>query len=93
MDCAYKKNGPLGVNPSGGKQRVRDIAYGTVIRAIEKGIWEVRFDFDGRRKSVRNTTLKVVDNDTGIPIEEVDKVALQDTGTEPNTSIDKKISH
>ena len=63
------KHGPLMVNPSGGKRRVRDTAYGTVIRAVDKGQWEVRFDYDGRRKTVRNTTLKVVDDEVGIPIE------------------------
>lgn len=63
------KHGPLMANPSGGKRRVRDTAYGTVIRAVDKGQWEVRFDYDGRRKTVRNTTLKVVDDEVGIPIE------------------------
>ena len=46
------------------------------MRAIEKKVWEVCLDFDGRRKSVRNTTLKAVDNNTGIQTEEVNKEAL-----------------
>lgn len=66
------KHGPLVPNPSGGKQRVRETAYGTVIRAVEKGQWEVRFDYDGRRKQVKNTTLKVVNNEAGIYLEDLD---------------------
>ena len=75
------KHGPLIPNPSGGKRRVRETAYGTVIRAREKGQWEVRFDYDGRRKQVKNTTLKVVDNDSGISLQDLD------TATVSNTSI------
>ena len=63
------KHSALVANLSGGKRRVREEAFGTVIRAVAKGQWEVRFDFDGRRKVVRNTTLKVVNNDVGIPLE------------------------
>ena len=69
------KHGPLVDNPSGGKRRVRETAYGTVIRAVEKGQWEVRFDYDRRRKQVKNTTLKVVNNDAGISLEDLDKAA------------------
>ena len=67
------KHGPLIPNPSGGKRRVRETVYGTVIREREKGQWEARFDFDGRRKTVRNTTLKVVNCETGIPLEDLNQ--------------------
>ena len=67
------KHGPLVDNPSGGKRRVRETAYGTVIQAVEKGQWEVRFNYDKKRKRVSNTTLKVVDNETGISLEDLDK--------------------
>lgn len=71
------KHGALVANSSGGKRRVREEAFGTVIRAVGKGQWEVRFDFDGRRKVVRNTTLKVVNNDAGIPLEELAEKAIE----------------
>ena len=65
------KHGPLMANPSSGKRRVRDTAYGTVIQAVDMGQWEVRFDYDGRRKTVRNTTLKVVNNKAGISLDDL----------------------
>lgn len=46
---------------------------------------EVQFDFDGRRKVVRNTTLKVVNNDTETPIDEVDKAVQDEVATIPTT--------
>lgn len=80
------KHGPLIPNPSGGKRRIRSTAYGTVIRATEKGEWDVRFDLDGRRKIVRNTTLKVVDSDMGIPLDELE-TSHAETTEEPTASI------
>ena len=69
------KHGPLEPNPNGNKQRVQGVVYGTVIKATEKGEWDVRFDFDGRRKVVCNNTLKVVHNDTGVLIQDLQSVA------------------
>ena len=47
------KHEPLIDNPSGGKRQIGMKVFGTVLRATEKGEWEVRFDFDGRRKCVK----------------------------------------
>ena len=79
------KHGPLEANPSGGKQQIRATIFGTVLRATEKGEWEVCFDYNGRRKIVCNNTLKVVDQDSGIPLDElstaVTAIATLDTDT------------
>ena len=87
------KHGPLIDNPSGGKRQIRMKVFGTVLRATEKGEWEVRFDFDGRRKTVRNNTLKVVENDAGVPLDELSAAptatattVLDDTSNESATT-------
>lgn len=82
------KHGPLIANPKGGKRRIRAEAYGTVIRATEKGEWEVRFDFDQRRKTVRYNTLKVVPDEAGVPLHELPPTAQQGEGEEESTSSD-----
>jgi len=48
--------------------------YGTVIKAEGLYKWEVCFDFGGKSKVVTSRLLKLVPNDTGIPLnEESDK--------------------
>ena len=71
------KHGPLIPNPSGGKRRIRTTVIGTVIRSMDKGLWEVRFDFDGRRKNVKNNTLKVVDQNAGVPLDELECTTME----------------
>ena len=44
---------------------------------MDKGLWEVRFDFDGRRINVKNNTLKVVDQNTGVPLDELEETTME----------------
>ena len=71
------KHGPLIPNPTGGKRRIRTTVVGTVLRSMDKGLWEVRFDFDGRRINVKNNTLKVVDQNTGVPLDELEETTME----------------
>ena len=41
--------GPLVPNPRGHKRRIRQKVYGTVVRAVDMGRWEVLFDFDEKK--------------------------------------------
>ena len=75
------KHGPLIPNPKGGTRRICDEVYGTVIRATEKGEWEVRFNFDGRRKNVKYNSLKVVDDKAGVPVHELETTAPSSTAS------------
>ena len=81
------KHGPLIDNPSGGKRRIRMKVFGTVLRATEKGEWEVRFDFDGRQKVVRNNTLCVIDNNDSVPLGELEAVITTKTSSEATNLI------
>ena len=54
-------HGPLVENPNGGKRRVREKAYGTVIKAIGAHKWGVQFDFDGIAKEVAPKSLSLVE--------------------------------
>ena len=64
-------HGPLVTNPNGGKRRVREKVYGTVIKAIGAHKWEVRFDFDGVIKEVTSKSLSLVEGEAGVPVDEL----------------------
>ena len=64
-------HGPLVENPNGGKRRVRERVYGTVIKAIGAHKWEVRFDFDGLIKEVTSKSLSLVEGEVGVPVDEL----------------------
>ena len=69
-------HGPLGPNPNPSvKRRVRTRAIGTVIRAAEQHKWVVVFNFDGGEKIVVSSSLKVVDQGTGAPFNELSVVS------------------
>lgn len=50
-------------------------------------MWEVHFDFDGRRKSVRNCALKVVDQNTGVPLDKLKSTTMGSTVMMKATSV------
>ena len=64
-------HGPLVINPNGGKRRVREKVYGTVIKATGAHKWEVQFDFDGKSKEVTSKSLSLVEGETGAPVDEL----------------------
>ena len=64
-------HGPLVANPNGGKRRVREKVYGTVIKAIGAHKWEVRFDFDGVINEVTSKSLSLVEGEAGVPVDEL----------------------
>jgi len=67
-------HGPLVQNPNPSiKRRVRSKVVGTVMRAAELHSWEVVFDYDGKAKVVRSSSLKVVEECTGVPLDELSK--------------------
>ena len=63
--------GPLIPNPNPKqKRRIREKAYGTVIRAVDQRRWEIVADIDGEIKILTSNSLKVVPDEFGIPIYE-----------------------
>ena len=71
-------------NPNGGKRRVRERVYGTVVKAVGQHKWEVTFDFDGVAKEVTSKSLQLATEGAGIPVDELtsseaarDAVSLQ----------------
>ena len=65
-------HGPLVANPDPTKKRrVRSRVVGTVRRAEGTHSWTVVFDYDQAAKVVKSSSLKVVPNDTGIPVDEL----------------------
>ena len=66
---------PLVANPNGGTRRVREKVYGTVIKAIGTHKWEVQFDFDGISKEVTSKSLSLVEEEAGVPVDEVSVAA------------------
>ena len=64
-------HGSLLPNPNGGKRRVRDRVYGTVVKAIGQHKWEVTFDFDGVAREVTSKSLQLASEGAGIPIYEL----------------------
>ena len=64
-------HGPLQTNPNASiKRRVRQKVVGTVIRASGTHTWDVIFDYNGMTKSCKSGSLKIVPNETGIPLPE-----------------------
>ena len=63
--------GPLVPNPRGHKRRIRQKVYGTVVRAVDMGRWEVLFDFDAKKQICSVKQLSVVNVDAGVPVEEL----------------------
>jgi len=76
------------------KWRVRGKVYGTVVKAEGLYKWEVRFDFDGKSKVVTSRSLKLVLNDTGIPLNEEIKESGGSDGASASTvsTVDKNVS-
>ena len=77
-------HGALLPNPNGGKRRVRERVYGTVVKAVGQHKWEVTFDFDGVAKEVTSKSLQLATEGAGIPVDELtsseaarDAVSLQ----------------
>jgi len=64
-------HGPLQSNPNASiKRRVQQKVVGTVIRASGSHTWDVIFDYNGMTKSCKSGSLKIVPNETGIPLPE-----------------------
>ena len=62
---------PLVDNPNGlGKRRVRSNVFGTVIKALGQHEWKVWFDFNSQTKTVKSKSLKAVQPESGIPLNE-----------------------
>ena len=70
--CRVSGNhGELVPNPNTAKKRrVRAEAVGTVVRACGHSKWEVLFDYNNTIKIVTSKSLKVVNDDVGIPLDE-----------------------
>ena len=69
-------HGLLVDNPSPTKKRrVRSKLVRAVLQAEGTHSWIVVFDVDNRSKVVKSSLLKVVPNDTGVPINELREVA------------------
>ena len=59
------------IHPNGGKRRVREKVYVTVIKATGAHKWEVQFDFDGNSKEVTSKSLSLVEGEAGVPVDEL----------------------
>ena len=69
--------GPLVPNPNPNvKRRVRDRVVGTVLRAAGQHKWAVQFDFDGKVKTVASSGLKIVPQQSAIPLDELAEVRI-----------------
>ena len=64
-------HGSLIPNPNGGKRRVRERVYGTVVKAVGQHKWEVKFDYDGIAKEVTSKSLQLESEGAGIPVDEL----------------------
>ena len=53
------------------KCRVRSKVVGTVMQVVDLHKWEVALDYDGKAKVVRLNSLKVVEECTGVPLDEL----------------------
>ena len=84
-------HGPLISNPNvSKKRRVRKIVVGTVVRASGTAKWDVVFDFDGLAKvNISSRALKLVPDDSGIPLNESSSTCLSNksTVTEPTVAM------
>ena len=63
------RHGELVSNPRGNKRRVREVMTGTVVEAAGEHKWAVVFNYNGVIKNVTSKSLKVVDEDTGLPLD------------------------
>ena len=69
--------GPLVPNPNPNvKRRVRDRVVGTVVQAAGQHKWVVQFDFDGKVKTVASSGLKIVPQQSAIPLDELAEVRI-----------------
>jgi hypothetical protein len=65
-------HGPLELNPNPNmKRRVRMRVVGTVMSVTGPHIWNGMFDFDGKSKAVHSQSLKIVPDETAIPVNEL----------------------
>ena len=68
------KFGVLIANPNaqpGKKSRcVRQVATGTVIKAIDNRTWQVKHDQDGKLVEVKTFGIRLIGNLTGVPVNE-----------------------
>ena len=64
-------HGSLIPNPNGGKRRVRERVYGTVVKAVGQHKWEVKFDYDGIAKEVTSKSLQLESEGAEIPVDEL----------------------
>ena len=77
-------HGPLVTNLTASiKRRVRSKVVGTVVKATGPHKWEVIFDYDAKVKTVSSMSLKIVETDARIPLDDEDTV-----DTTRNVSID-----
>ena len=72
IGCRVKgPHGALIPNPRGHGRRVREVITGEVIQSVGNNQYKVRFDIDGREISCSSRSLKVIERDEGIPVNEV----------------------
>ena len=72
VGCRVKgSHGDLIPNPRGHSRRIREKIVGTVVSSVGHAKWMVRFDVDGVEKCCAATTLTVVDEAVGRPLEEI----------------------
>ena len=69
-------HGPLVASSNGGKRRVREKVYGTILKAVDQQRWEVMFDFDNRTQLVTSRSLKLVKLSAGIPLNELSEKSV-----------------
>ena len=68
-------HGPLVTNPNASiKRRIRSKVVGTVVKATGPHKWEVTFDYDAKVKTISSRSLKSVETDAGIPLDDEDTV-------------------
>ena len=61
-------HGNLVTNPNGNKRRVRERVTGTVLSAAGEHKWKVNFDFNGKVQEVTSKSLKVIEKNVGLPL-------------------------
>lgn len=72
-------HGPLVPNPNPNvKRRVREKVVGTILAPAGLHKWDVIFDFNGKRQTVSSSSLKLVEDNKGIPLNEVTNTITND---------------
>lgn len=64
MYAGSRVNGPHGLlfpNLNGGKHRVKERVYGTIVKAVGQRKWGVKFDFDGGVMDVSSNLLQLAE--------------------------------